>query len=231
MQISLLGNPIVDLTIGAAIVSATGNCAAGEVLSSAPAPEVALACTTRKLALIDVLRQGDHVRLYGAADKSLAGKIVKIVFQATGRVVAEVRVGKDGGFTTTAPLPRRSIRNTNRARYVAKVGRERSLNLKLARRMIVTRIASRGDRVTIKGRVVRPLAKPIAKITLKRRVTCKQLETVKRFKPRRNGRFSVTVKKPANLAATVYRLQTRVRRTTKSRKTSPTFTLPRAVDL
>ena len=78
---------------------------------------------------------------------------------------------------------------------------------------------------------MRPLAKPIARITLKRRVTCKRLETVKRFKPRRNGSFSVTVRKPANLAATVYRLQTRVRRTTQSRKTSPTFTLPRAVDL
>jgi hypothetical protein len=235
-QISLAGQSIADLAIGTVVVGG-GVCEkpatpiAPDVPASAPAPQVALACTTRKLALIDVLRQGDHVRLFGAADKSLAGKIVSIVFQATGKVVAQVRVGKDGAFTTTAPLPRASIRNTNRARYVAKAGGERSLNLKLARRMIVTSISSKGGSVTIRGKVVRPLAKPVAPIILKRRVTCKTLETVKTFKPKRNGTFSVTVKKPANLAAAIYRLQTRVRRTTSSTKTSPTFTLPRAVDL
>ena len=85
--------------------------------------------------------------------------------------------------------------------------------------------------MTIRGKVIRPLAKPVAPIVLKRRVTCRTLETVKTFKPRRNGRFVVTVRKPANLAATVYRLQTRVRRPTSSSRTSPTFTLPRAVDL
>lgn len=232
VQISLAGTSLADLTIGAALVSATGTCgAAGEPSPTAPAPEVALACTTRKLALIDVVRRGNRVRLFGAADKSLAGRLVRITFQATGRVVAEVRVGPDGGFTTTAPLPRRSIRNSNRARYVAQVGDERSLNLKLSRRMVVDAIDSSADTVTIRGRVIRPLAKPVAPIVLKRRVTCKTLETVKTFKPRRDGSFSVTVKKPENLAATVYRLQTRVRRTTRSRNTSPTFTLPRAVDL
>ncbi len=234
-QITLAGQSIADLAIGTVIVGG-GKCAtatpiAPDVPTTAAAPEVALACTTRKLALIDVLRKGDHVRLYGAADKSLAGKTVSIIFQATGRTVAKVRVKSDGSFTTTAPLPGRSIRNTNRARYVAKAAGERSLNLKLARRMIVTSIKSSGDDVTIRGRVVRPLAKPIEPITLKRRVTCKKLQTVDIFLPHRDGSFSVTVKKPANLAATVYRLQTRVRRTEASTKTSPTFTLPRAVDL
>ncbi len=235
-EISLAGQSIADLAIGTVVVGG-GACEkaatpiAPDVPVTAPAPEVALACTTRKLALIDVLKQGDHVRLYGAADKSLAGKIVSIVFQATGRTVAQVRVQSDGSFTTTAPLPRRSIRNTNRARYIAKAGGERSLNLKLARRMVVTSIKSSGDSVTIKGKVIRPLAKPVAPIVLKRRVTCKTLETVKTFKPNRDGSFSVTVKKPQNLAATVYRLQTRVRRLSTSTKTSPTFTLPRAVDL
>lgn len=230
VQLSLAGTSLADVTIGAAYVSAAGNCNAEQAAQEAVS-QATLECTTRKLALIDVLRRGDHVRLFGAADKSLAGKVVKIVFQATGRTVASVRVDKSGAFTTTAPLPRRSIRGTNRARYIAKVGGEKSLNLKLQRRMTVDSIDSHGDNVTIKGRVIRPLAKPVAPITLKRRVTCKTLETVKTFRPRRDGSFSVTVKKPANLAATVYRLQTRVRRLTTSTKTSPTFTLPRAVDL
>lgn len=235
-QITLGGQSIADLAIGTVLVGG-GACEkaatpiAPGVPATAPAPEVALACTTRKLALIDVLRQGGHVRLYGAADRSLAGRLVSIVFQATGRTVARVRVRPDGSFTTTAPLPRASIRNTNRARYVARAGGERSLNLKLARRMVVTSIRSGGSFVTIRGRVIRPLADPVAPIVLKRRVTCKRLETVKTFRPRSDGSFEVTVRKPANLAATIYRLQTRVRRLTTSTRTSPTFTLPRAVDL
>jgi hypothetical protein len=223
-QISLLGQSIADLTIGKAAVGAGAAC-------TPPAPRLALECTKRKLALIDVLPEGDHVRLYGAADHSLAGKTVKIVFKATHNVVASVQVAKDGSFTTTAPMPAANIRNTNRARYIAKAGGEKSLNLKLMRRMFVRSIRSHGNKVTIRGQVVAPLATTPQTITLKRRVTCHRLEVVKRFKPRNDGSFTVTVKKPKNLAATVYRLQTRVRESYTNPKLYPTFTLPRAVDL
>lgn len=234
-QVSLAGLSIADLAIGVAAVGPGDNpCPApapAETPEADSAPEAALECTTRKLALIDVLRRGNRVRLFGAADKSLAGKRVKIRFQATKRVVATTTVRPDGSFTATAPLPARNVRNTNRARYIATSGGERSLNLKLTRRMIVTSVRSAGNRVTIKGRVTSPRAPRPQTITLKRRVTCKTLQTVKRFKPRRDGRFSVTVTKPANLAATVYRLQTKVRTSPTNPKLYPTFTLPRAVDL
>jgi hypothetical protein len=223
-EISLLGTSIADLTIGKAAVGAGAAC-------TPPAPKLALQCTKRKLALIDVLPEGDHVRLYGAADHSLAGKTVSIVFKATHKVVAQVKVNKDGSFSTTAPMPSAGIRDTNRARYLAKAGGEKSLNLKLMRRMFVRSIRSHGNKVTIKGQVVAPLATTPQTITLKRRVTCHRLEVVKRFKPRADGSFTVTVRKPKNLAATVYRLQTRVRESYTNPKLYPTFTLPRAVDL
>jgi hypothetical protein len=54
---------------------------------------------------------------------------------------------------------------------------------------------------------------------------------VKRFKPPASGRFRVTIGGPSNDQAAVYRLQTRVRKFTRSSKTFPTFTLPRYVDL
>jgi hypothetical protein len=192
---------------------------------------VALQCTRRKLTLIDVVPDGDRVRLFGAADKSLAGKTVSIVFEATHQVVATVRVDADGSFTTTAPLPAAGVRATNRARYIAEAGGEKSLKLKLMRRMVVQRIYSHGRFVTIRGRVVAPLAATPQTITLKRRVTCHRLQVVKRFKPLSDGSFTVTVRKPKNLAATVYRLQTRVRQSVGNPKLYPTFTLPRAVDL
>ncbi len=180
-QISLGGQSIADLTVGKAAVGGGEDCAP----PAAPPQNPALECTTRKLALIDVLPEGDHVRLYGAADRSLAGKTVNIVFKATKQVVARVPVGKDGAFTTTAPMPAADIRATNRARYIAKVGGEKSLKLKLMRRMVVKSVRSHGDKVTITGRVVEPLALTPQTITLKRRVTCRKLETVKRFKPNR----------------------------------------------
>ena len=226
-QISLAGQSIADLSIGQAAVGVGDvDCA-----PAASAPAAALECTKRKLTLIDVVPQGDRVRLYGAADKSLAGKTVRIRFQATGKEVAKTKIRKDGGFTTTAPMPAANLRNTNRARYIARAGGEKSLNLKLARRMVVESVTSKGGKVTIKGRVVQPLASPVQKITLKRRVTCKRYETVKSFMPSKSGRFTVTTKSPASGAATVYRLQTRVRKSTTNPKTYPTFTLPRAVDL
>ena len=235
-QVSLAGRSLADLTVGT-VVLGKGKCTVRQAAQTpqspveGPAPEEALACTKRKLALIDVFQRRNFVRLYGAADKSLAGRIVKIRFQATGRIVARARVRKNGGFTAKAPLPALSVRNTNRARYVARVGGERSLNLKLTRRMKVTKVVSKGKRVIIRGRVILPLASPVHRITLKRRVTCKKLKVIKRFKPKADGTFRVSVRKPKSQAATVYRLQTRVRNNVRNPKTYPTFTLPRAVDL
>lgn len=226
VEVGLLGQSLADLAIGRAAVGGTG-CAQ----PAKKAEPVALECTKRKLALLDVLPQGDRVRLYGAADKSLVGKTASIVFHATGETVARVKIGKGGRFTTTAPMPDAGIRYTNRARYIARVGREKSLNLKLHRRLVVDKVRSRGGKVTLIGRVVAPLAVTPQTITLKRRVSCSKLEVVKRFKPRSDGSFSVTVKSPKNLAATVYRMETQVREKLSNPKLYPTFTLPRAVDL
>lgn len=226
VEVSLAGQSLADLSLGRAAVGAGDVCA-----PAAESLQMALECTKRKLTLIDVLPKGDRVRLYGAADKSLAGRTVRIVFQATGATVARTTVAEDGSFTTTAPMPSAKVRRTNRARYIARVGSEKSLNLKLMRRMVVDKVRSRNGKVTIRGRVIAPLATTPQTITLKRRVTCSKLEVVKRFKPASDGRFSVTVRSPENLSATVYRLQTQVRESRRNPRLYPTFTLPRAVDL
>ncbi len=225
LQISLLGRSIADLRVGEASVGD------GNACEPPRAPRLALECTKRKLVLIDVLPEGDHVRLFGAADQSLTGKTVRIVFKATKQTVAKVRVKEDGSFTTTAPMPPAGVRYTNRARYQAFAGGERSMNLKLNRRMIVHGMKSKGGFVTIKGHVVLPLANPVQTIEVRRRVTCREWTVVKHFKPNADGSFKVRVRKPKNLAATVFRLATFVRNNTQNPKLYPTFTLPRAVDL
>lgn len=235
LQVSILGQSIADVIVGEAIIAGTDgvDCtpAAAPTVPPETAADLALECTTRSLVLVDVLRQGNRVKLLGAADRKLAGRTVSLRLAAQNRTVATAKIAPDGSFSALAPLPPKAIRSTNAARYQAVLGTEKSLDLKLERRMIVSSLSAEGGKVTIAGRVTLPLSKPTSSITLTRRVSCKRSEVVKRFLPKADGTFSVTVPAPSGEAAAVYRLATRVRRTVRSMTTSPTFTLPRGVNL
>jgi hypothetical protein len=61
-------------------------------------------------------------------------------------------------------------------------------------------------------------------------MSCHKTMLVKRFKPRADGTFSVTLKAPKGKAA-VYRLATSVREKLSNPRNYPTFTLPRGVAL
>lgn len=226
VQLELGGRSIVDLVLGEAIVR-------NNAVTCGPqsAAQAALQCTTRRLVLADVIPGRRRVRLLGYADRKLIGKRVTIRFTATGKRVARPRVRRNGTFRATAPMPNRRIRGTNRARYIAVHRKEKSLRLKLMRRMLVRSVRVSGNKVRIRGRVTRPLSKPLRRIVLKRRVSCGKTVVVRRFKPRRNGRFAVTVSAPPRQQAAVYRFETRVRKNTTNPKLFPTFTLPRYVDL
>jgi hypothetical protein len=223
--VALGGQTVVDLTLGQASVSQ------GDVGCAQPVAAAQLQCTTRKLALIDVLERNGYARLYGAADRRFIGKRVKIVASWNGKTAATATVAKDGTFLAKGKLPPLALRRGNRARYQAQIGKERSLRLKLFRRMLVSQLSSRSGKVTIKGRVVLPLGQPIQKITIKRRVSCTKNVVVKSLRPDSKGRFSITLGGPPSGQAAVYRLATKVRKNMHNHKLFPTFTLPRAVAL
>ena len=228
ISISILGQRLTDTIIGEAVVGQDGvTCTVGPTSAAA----AALQCTTRRLVLTDVISRGGRVVLTGAADKRYIGKRVRIFFPHQRRYVASAVVRKDGTFRTTAALPARRLRGTNLARYQARIGRERSLRLKLQRRMVVRSVRVSGGRVRISGRISRPLAAPARTITITQRVSCTKNRVVARVRPDARGEFSVTVKAPPRSQAAVYRLGTRVRKTRRNPKTFPTFTLPRYVDL
>lgn len=225
VQASLLGTSLIDAVVGEARVTATGACPARGAVQPAE-----LQCTDRKLVLLDVFREGRHVRLRGAANRNFVGKFVSIRFRASGaKTVARAKVAKDGSFTTTAPVPSVAVRDSNVARYTAVRSRERSLPLKLIRRMRTTSVTSKRGLVTIRGRISKPLANPTRSIRLIRRVACGKAQLVKTFKPKADGTFVVHVK--ASSRPAVYRLTTRVRKVASNPKTYPTFTLPRGIDL
>ncbi len=238
IKISALGQGVVDLTVAEAKVGTQGvDCTPPKAATTAVDPpkvvaaQAPLACTTRRLVLTDVVRKGSRVTILGVADRKLVGKFVTIKFEADGLTAGRALVREDGTFKTTAAIPSKKLRASNKARYQAVLGKDKSLNLKLERRMVVTALTAKDGKVTVAGRVTRPLASPAQTITLTRRVNCKKSEVVARFKPKANGTFRMTVAAPKDTAATVYRLGTSVRKTAANRKLFPTFTLPQGVDL
>jgi hypothetical protein len=231
VQIDLAGQRIIDLNLGSASVGAKDIECANVVTS---AEQAALQCTSRRLVLTDVLQRGNRVRLTGAADKRYVGKQVNLHFVPPfggGPRVATATVQKDGSFSASAKLPPKRLRNSNRARYQARIGDERSLRLKFRRRMAVQTVKVADGKVRIAGRVSRPLAAPARTIEVRERVSCKTWRVVKRIKPKRDGSWSTTLDAPESQLAGTYRFTTKVRKNTRNKKTYPTFTLPRYVDL
>jgi len=227
VKIAVGGRTLLDLTAGEAAAGAAGP---GR---TTPA-ELELACTKRRLVLVDVLERSGRVRLLGVADRTLAGRtadvrLVPLDARDRGRVVARAKVGADGWFRASAPLPPKRVRATNDARYMAVAGAERSLRLKLSRRMALTRVSSGAGRVTISGRISAPLGRPAREIVVKRRLSCRRMEVAARVRPSRTGAFRVTLPAPTGVLAAVYRLETSVPKTTRNLKVFPTYTLPRSV--
>jgi hypothetical protein len=233
--ITIGGQQVLDAIAGEAIVSAAIADRACAQVAGQSVSDAALRCTDRKLVLVDVLKRHGRVKLVGAADRRYVGRRVAIRLRRGNVVVAHAVVRKDGSFTTTAPLPPRAVMashtRSNTLRYRAEIGKERSLPLKLQRRLTVSSLSSRNGRVTITGRVTRPLTTPVSPIRVVRRVSCHRVVLVKRFTPRADGTFRVTVKAPKGRAAAVYRLATYVREKATNPRKYPTFTLPRGVAL
>jgi hypothetical protein len=225
VELSIAGQSVLNFVAGEATAGGTGIDCGRAVAAQA------LRCTTRRLVLIDVRRRGNRVRLLGAADSRLAGRRVSIHYMHTGKRVARPTVASNGLFRASAPLPGRRIRGTNRARYQARMGQERSLRLKLARRMRVTAITPSGRNVSVAGRIARPLARPIQQIVVTRRVSCGRVEVVRRFKPRRSGRFRVTLAGARTRQVATFRFRTLVRYRAGNPRLFRTFTLPQYVDI
>ena len=85
--------------------------------------------------------------------------------------------------------------------------------------------------VTIKGRVVKPLAAKQAPVVFKRQTSCTSYVTVGSGKVARSGAFTAKLPRPVGAQAAVYRGETMVPARKGAKKVSPTFTLPRAVGL
>jgi streptogramin lyase len=199
-----------------------------------PGAVVAVGCAANKLILTDVFPKAGRTRLLGVAPAGGAGKRVTIISTWNGRTVARTTVRADLTFTVAAPLPPSSLRLTNRARYVAKLGATHSRVLKFARRMYTTALTNQGRTITFTGVVTRPLATPAQAVTIRASASCSSIGTgkvVATVKPSAAGAFTARFDLPAGQSTVFLRAQTRVRKHAGSRTTFPTFTLIRGVKL
>lgn len=194
------------------------------------ATDLALQCSDSKIALTDVVEKGGRVLLDGVAVSSLAGQTVKILFDGH-QQVATAKIGPQGQFSTSAPLPPAKLRNSNSARYIAEAGGLQLLNLKLTRRLILDPPTSAAGKVTLAGEVQPPLGKPVPQIDVQQQITCSSTRTVAKIKPSASGRFDVQVTAPTGVLAALYRLSTKVRESASSSRLFPTDSLPEVVGL
>jgi hypothetical protein len=173
------------------------------------------------------------VYVSGAADLRLAGQTVELFLgqRAPGKRVGSAVVQPDGSFATTIAAPKGRLAR-KAARYQARVGATRSQRLRLERRMVATRLARDGDTLKLSGVLLRPFTRPPAVIEIERYLSCRRREkvAVKKVRPDRNGRFTITLPAPDGVPAAAYRARTRAPTMTTGRIAN-VFTLPRALDL
>ena len=187
-------------------------------------------CADRPIVLEDVVPDGRKVRLMGIVHPKHAGAKIELKLMPGAKTVARPVVGADGRYAATVPMPKG--KTGEKARYIAVLGSERSTELRLWRRMWMSRVQVKATSVIISGRVTTPLAKKPADrmIEVREQAVCETGNVVARVQPGKDGKFRVVIKRRPDQLGAVYRLFSRVPANKRSSKLFPTFTLPRAVD-
>ncbi|HEX8157415.1 MAG TPA: hypothetical protein VF526_08510 [Solirubrobacteraceae bacterium] len=195
-------------------------------------------CAQGQLQLTDVYGLRRRTVLRGVAGPEAVG--VRVAIFSSGKLVATATVNGDLSFSTTAALPPKSIRTTNAARFQARLGTQRSLKLKFARRMTQT-VARRlsATSVRIGGRVTGPLTQPVAAVRIRARSQCPGRTSFRGaivaggIRVSSRGRWTARVALPPSLHGTrvFLRAETRVRKTKRNPKRFATFSLIQGVTL
>ena len=153
--------------------------------------------------------------MFGITLARYAGQTVKLTSFPGGQAAGTAVVQFDGTFAATVKKP-----SARRARLRATVAGRNSGQLALTRRFAAT---TSGNRVTLRVRGIVPAG---SRATINRLVSCARQQPFKSVGIPSNGIVRFTVPKPANGELAIFRATTKIRTTSGSKTTFPTFTLP-----
>jgi hypothetical protein len=199
--------------------------------AGAPAPPTAAGsstvlklgpCPAGELTLLNVRRVGSRVLLTGLAERTLAGAPVNIV--EGGVVIARPKIQRDGTVRVRVPIP--SKRGGRVLRYQAQLGRLRSRNVRLKRKMITTSAKLQNGKIVIKGRVVgapKRGTRPLVRLLARKRGCGTRNTQIGRARLRSDGTFRVSGPPLAGVDVAVYQARTRLHRK------NTTYSLPQTI--
>lgn len=171
-------------------------------------------CGRRQISLVRADAKGAKVILAGLVARNLAGKPVQIFAnygspKHRGRLTRFATVKSDarGQFTARVKRPPRRLFDT--ARLQARVGRSRSVALKLPQSLASTSVRKAGGRIELRGTVKRSLLGKRNVIVVKR-LECGHYQTVGTAKPGATGSYVVRFAAPRLGDAALYRAQSQV---------------------
>jgi hypothetical protein len=178
-------------------------------------------CPAGELTLLNVRRIGSRVLVTALAERTLAGAPVNIV--EGGIVIARPKIQRDGTVRVRVPVP--SKRGGRVLRYQAQLGRLRSRNVRLKRKMITTSAKLQNGKIVLKGRVVgAPKGKrPLVRLLARKRGCGTRNTQIGRARLHSDGTFRVSGAPLAGVDIAVYQARVRLHRK------NTTFSLPQTI--
>lgn len=173
-------------------------------------------CGRRQISLVRADAKGRKVVLSGLVSQRNAGRPVRIFANygakkkakhARWTRLATVKASAAGQFTVRVKRP--PSRLFAKARFFARVGRSRSVALKLPQSLASRSVRKVGKNIEVRGTVKRSLLGKRNAVVV-RRIVCGRYQTVGNAKPSKSGRYTVRFPAPALSVAALYRAEAKV---------------------
>jgi hypothetical protein len=170
-------------------------------------------CGQRQISLVRADVRGSKVVLSGIVATSLAGQKVQLTVRYLGQTgkaqkLGSVTPGADGQFQARVKKPPKKLFND--ARYQAKVGTAKSVELKLPQSLASSSLKqAAGATLELRGRVDRALLGKRNPVVIKR-ILCGKYTTVGQARPNKKGAYAVRFPSPPSQGSALYRAETKV---------------------
>ena len=170
-------------------------------------------CGQRTISLVRADVTGKRVVLSGFVATSLAGQKVQLTVRYLGQTgkpqkLGSVTPGADGQFQARVKKPPKRLFND--ARYQAKVGSAKSVELKLPQSLASSSLKqAAGGTLELRGQVDRALLGKRNPVVIKR-ILCGKYTTVGQAKPNKKGAYVVRFPSPPSQGSALYRAETKV---------------------